>query len=261
MPEGHTVHRIAKRFQKEFLGSKIEVSSPQGRFTDAGVISGRELTKAEAWGKQLFLHFDELAIRVHLGIYGKWRFTSGDLPEVVGQVRARFVVPGMTADLRGPTACEVLDNEGIRLVQSRLGPDPLRPDRKGLEKERFISKFTSRKTSVGQQLMDQSVIAGIGNVYRAELLFRSSLNPHTPGTHLSSELAEQLWEDSLRLMPIGVRTGMMLTRDGYLKGRPKLADRYYVYKREGLPCRECGQEITLEIMAARKLYYCARCQK
>jgi endonuclease-8 len=261
MPEGHTVHRIAKRFQKEFLGSKLEISSPQGRFTDAGIISGRQLTKAEAWGKQLFLHFDDLAIRVHLGIYGKWRFTSGDTPEVVGQVRARFSVPGMTADLRGPTACEVMDMQAIKHVQSRLGPDPLRPDRKGLERERFISKLTSRKTPVGQQLMDQSVIAGIGNVYRAELLFRASLNPYKPGNALPRELAEQLWEDSIRLMPIGVRTGLMLTREGFLRGRPKLADRYYVYKREGLPCRECSQVISLELMATRKLYYCARCQK
>ncbi|MEL0290915.1 MAG: DNA-formamidopyrimidine glycosylase family protein [Aquiluna sp.] len=261
MPEGHTVHRIAKRFQKEFLGSALEISSPQGRFTDAELVSGRPLKKSEAWGKQLFLHFDDLAIRIHLGIYGKWRFTKGDTPEVVGQVRARFQVPGITADLRGPTACEVLDGQGVKGVQARLGPDPLRPDRKGHERQRFVEKLTSRKTAVGQQLMDQSVIAGIGNVYRAELLFRAGMNPHTPGTGVPREQAERIWEDSLQLMPIGVRTGLMLTREGYLKGRPKLADRYYVYKREGLPCRECGHEISLEIMATRKLYYCARCQK
>ena len=261
MPEGHTVHRIAKRFQKEFLGSKLAISSPQGRFADARLVSGRELTKADAWGKQLFLHFDDLAIRIHLGIYGKWRFTAGDTPEATGQVRARFELPGMTADLRGPTACEVIDKVGIKSILSRLGPDPLRPDRNGFERERFISKLASRKSAVGQQLMDQSVIAGIGNVYRAELLFRSAINPHTPGNLLPLELAEQIWQDSVTLMPIGVRTGLMLTREGHLRGRPKLADRYYVYKREGQPCRECGHEVTMELMATRKLYYCARCQK
>lgn len=261
MPEGHTVHRIAKRFQKEFLGKPVAISSPQGRFTDANLVSGTQLTRAEAWGKQLFLSFEDLTIRVHLGIYGKWRFTEGEVPEITGQVRARFMAPGMTADLRGPTACEVLDRAGVVSVQSRLGPDPLRPDRKGTEQERFVSKLLSRRTPVGQQLMDQSVVAGIGNVYRAELLFRANLNPHTPGNLLSRETASDIWEDSLRLMPIGVRTGLMLTREGYLSRRPKLADRYYVYKREGLPCRECGQEITLELMAARKLYFCGRCQK
>jgi len=261
MPEGHTVHRIAKRFQKEFLGSKLAISSPQGRFADARLVSGRELTKADAWGKQLFLHFDDLAIRIHLGIYGKWRFTAGDTPEATGQVRARFELPGMTADLRGPTACEVIDKAGIKSILSRLGPDPLRPDRNGFERERFISKLASRKTAVGQQLMDQSVIAGIGNVYRAELLFRSAINPHTPGNLLPAELADRIWQDSVTLMPIGVRTGLMLTREGHLRGRPKLADRYYVYKREGQPCRECGHEVTMELMATRKLYYCARCQK
>ena len=261
MPEGHTVHRIAKRFQKDFAGTSLEISSPQGRFTDAAILSGRTLTKSEAWGKHLFLHFDELAIRIHLGIYGKWRFTKGETPDVVGQIRARFQVPGLTADLRGPTACEVVDQQGVRGVQARLGPDPLRPDRRGSERERFVQKLTSRKTPVGQQLMDQAVIAGIGNVYRAELLFRSGINPYTPGNKIPEELAGRIWDDSLSLMPIGVRTGLMLTREGYLKGRPKLDDRYYVYKREGLPCRDCGHEITLELVATRKLYYCARCQK
>lgn len=261
MPEGHTVHRIAKRFQKDFAGTSLEISSPQGRFTDAAILSGRTLTKSEAWGKHLFLHFDELAIRIHLGIYGKWRFTKGETPDVVGQIRARFQVPGLTADLRGPTACEVVDQQGVMGVQARLGPDPLRPDRRGSERERFVQKLTSRKTPVGQQLMDQAVIAGIGNVYRAELLFRSGINPYTPGNKIPEELAGRIWNDSLSLMPIGVRTGLMLTREGYLKGRPKLADRYYVYKREGLPCRECGHEITLELMASRKLYFCSRCQQ
>jgi formamidopyrimidine-DNA glycosylase len=53
----------------------------------------------------------------------------------------------------------------------------------------------------------------------------------------------------------------MLTREGFLSGRPKLIDRYYVYKREGMPCRECGKEISIELMAGRKLYWCPSCQK
>jgi endonuclease-8 len=108
--------------------------------------------------------------------------------------------------------------------------------------------------------MDQSVISGIGNVYRAELLFRANLNPHTPGKAVPRELVEGIWQDAVALMPLGVKTGLMLTREGYLKAKTKKADRYYVYKREGLACRECGNLISIEIMATRKLYFCAACQ-
>ena len=263
MPEGHTVHRTAKRFQKDFRSGPIAISSPQGRFTDAVMVSGQRLKKAEAWGKQLYLHFDELAIRIHLGIYGKWRFENlnDDVPEPWGQVRARFVSDSQLADLRGPTACEVISQEDVKLNQAKLGPDPLRPDRDGSEGQRFIQKLTSSKRPVGQLLMDQGVLAGVGNVYRAELLFRNQLNPHQPGIQVGEEAAARIWQECRALMPIGVRTGLMLTREGFLSGRPKLIDRYYVYKREGMPCRECGTEISIELMAGRKLYWCPSCQK
>lgn len=262
MPEGHSVHRTAKQFQKLFLHQPTQISSPQGRFTDAGLISGQELRKSEAWGKQLVLHFETAAIRVHLGIYGKWSFKVYEQspPEPVGQVRARFLNQTHVVDLRGPTACEVVDFNQIPELFERLGPDPLRPDPRGKSRERFISKVKSRRVPVGQLLMDQSVLAGVGNVYRAELLFRANLSPFTPGNQVPEELVGAIWDDAVMLMPLGVRTGLMLTRDGYLKGRPKKDDRYNVYKREGLPCRVCGQSIAIDLMQARKLYWCPSCQ-
>ncbi|NBU22379.1 MAG: Fpg/Nei family DNA glycosylase [Actinobacteria bacterium] len=263
MPEGHTVHRTAGIFQKKFAGSTLRVSSPQGRFTDASLIDGSKLLSAHAWGKQLFLKFEPAILRIHLGIYGKWRIESheGELPEPKGQVRARFTSDKDFADLRGPTACELVDTEGYLGVVSKLGPDPLRPDPKGDEGERFVSRVLKSPTPIGQLLMNQSVLAGVGNVYRAELLFRAGINPHTPGKQLTREQVAGIWFDAVALMPLGVRTGLMLTRDGFLKGRPKLEDRYLVYKREGLPCRVCGSSVVIEIMATRKLYYCVKCQK
>lgn len=263
MPEGHTVHRIAKRFAKDFRGDAVAVSSPQGRFTDAALISGRELTKSEAWGKQLFLHFKELVLRVHLGIYGKWSFErfESEAPEPRGQVRARFVTNNLVADLRGPTACEVMDVSSAQASMSKLGPDPLRADPKGDEGRRFAERIVSSRRPIGQLLMDQSILAGVGNVYRAELLFRAGLSPFISGTQLTSEQVLGIWHDSRLLMPIGVRKGLMLTREGFLSGRPKLAERYYVYKRTGEPCRECGKSIAMELMASRKLYWCPSCQK
>lgn len=263
MPEGHTVHRTAGEFRKKFQGREVTVSSPQGRFTDAALIDGTKLLSAWAWGKQLFLEFEPATLRIHLGIYGKWRFESheGELPEPRGQVRARFSNADFLADLRGPTACELVDADRLEDVKSKLGPDPLRPDPNGDGLERFVAKVAKSSAPIGQLLMNQSVLAGVGNVYRAELLFRAGINPHRPGKNLTREQIAGLWLDAVALMPLGVKTGLMLTREGYLKGRPKKDVRYYVYKREGLPCRECGASVVIELMATRKLYYCAQCQK
>ena len=261
MPEGHTVHRTAKRLQKELGGSQLSISSPQGRFTDAVLIDGQELTKAEAWGKQMFLHFPAGVLRIHLGIYGKWTFQAFDPApaEPRGAVRLRLIGQGFVADLRGPTACELIDSQAVEQVLQRLGPDPLR-NNKG-DFEQFVANVLKSRRPIGQLLMDQSVLAGVGNVYRAEILFRNQQSPFTPGTQMQLETLRGIWDDCVQLMPIGVRTGLMLTREGYLKGRPKLANRYYVYKREGLPCRECGSNIAIDLMATRKLYWCPSCQK
>jgi endonuclease-8 len=261
MPEGHTVHRISNRFSKDFRGRRVKVVSPQGRFTGASIVTGKKLTDSQAFGKQLFLFFGQDIIRIHLGIYGKWSFqiVEDEIPQPKGQVRARFMVPELLADLRGPTACEVIGEEGYLQSLKKLGPDPIRNDVNGADK--FVEKILGSNRRIAELLMDQSVVAGIGNVYRAELLFRAKLSPLAPGKKVPRELLGSIWTDATKLMPIGVRTGLMLTREGFLKGKPNLAERYYVYKRSGEDCRECGGKISMQILAGRKLYWCRRCQK
>lgn len=264
MPEGHTVHRTANDFNKLFAGKAVAIDSPQGRFSsDAKKITGRTFLRASAVGKQLFLEFDnELFLRIHLGIYGKWQWHLVDqLPQVVGEVRARFFCGSSVAELRGPTVCEVIDYAEMKSVANRLGPDPLNPDRSGKESARFIAKVKSSKKTIGELLMDQSVIAGIGNVYRAELLFRAAIEPHTPGSKLTEEQLSALWDDSVKLLKVGVKTSFMITRDELFTKRPSKADRNWVYKREGQPCRICGNKISIELMVGRKLYWCGTCQR
>jgi endonuclease-8 len=244
----------------------VKIFSPQGRFeSEAKLVSGRTLIESTAVGKQLFLGFDnELTVRIHLGIYGKWNFYQvpvAKAPEVWGQVRARFGVKMASADLRGPTVCEVIDQEAVNSVLKRLGPDPLNPDVTGEEALRFVSKVKSSKVAIGAALMNQAVISGIGNVYRAELLFRARLNPKTPGEKISESALLAIWDDAVKLMRIGVKKGVMLTRDDYLSGTVLVKDRYFVYKREGLPCRVCNKKVVVEEFLARKLYWCPKCQR
>ncbi len=265
MPEGHTVHRTANDFNRLFAGKSVFVSSPQGRF-DAGakLLDGRELVKAKAIGKQLFLNFDnDLTLRIHLGIYGKWNIHGVgrlDAPDPVGQVRARFANDSVVSDLRGPTVCEVITRREVELVEQRLGPDPLNPDFKGFERERFVSRALASKSAIGLLLMNQDVIAGIGNVYRAEILFRAGIDPHKPGNQLTRQELEAIWLDSVELLKVGVKTGFMITRDELRTKHPGKSERNFIYKREGLACRVCGTNISIELMAGRKLYFCVGCQ-
>ena len=238
------------------------MDSPQGRFTaESKLINNRVLIEAKAIGKQLFLNFDnDLTCRVHLGIYGKWRFTANKDRELTGQVRARFFTDGFLADLRGPTICEVIDSKAVKLIEKRLGPDPTNPDPRKKQHARFVDRVKNSKSPIGLLLMNQDVVSGIGNVYRAELLFRAGISPHVLGNQLTEEQIRDLWIDSVKLMKVGVATGFMITRDGLAKKNPKKADRNYVYKREGEKCLRCCALVAIEIMSTRKLYWCPGCQ-
>jgi formamidopyrimidine-DNA glycosylase len=193
---------------------------------------------------------------------------EGDLewpPPVVGQVRLRLMTEVTCADLRGPTACVVETPEQVQAVMARLGPDPLVGD-PAQNEERFVRAVRRKNVAIGQLLMDQSVVSGIGNVYRAEMLFRARLNPHTPGKAIPEEIVRDLWRDWVQLLRIGVETGQMMTMDGlegdaWRRAMASRDDRHWVYRRAGLPCRVCGTEILIEDMQARKLYWCPWCQR
>jgi endonuclease-8 len=309
VPEGHSVHRLARQFNDVFGGAALAALSPQGKFTaGAARIDGQVLERAEAHGKQLFLFFShDLVLRVHLGLYGAWDFggdrtftgassigaprrigeqevagdDSGEYagpPEPKGAVRARLVSAHGWADLRGPTACEVLTLAEAAAVRSKLGPDPL-ANLPG-DREEFVRRIVKSATSIALQLMKQDVLAGVGNVYRAEALFRLSLDPQLPGKSLRPGDAAALWDDIAMTMADGVRDGRIITTE--LADRPSgrgvdvggtpawrldgvnkenivnkdvpVEDAHYVYKRNGLPCRRCGTVVAMSELGGRKLY-------
>lgn len=267
MPEGHVVHRQARRLARDFRGQALEVTSPQGRFADgAALLDGSTFRKADAIGKHLLVDFDdERTLHVHLGLYGKWAFGKGPAPEPVGQVRLRLVGPEAYADLRGPTACEVLTPEQVGALAERIGPDPIRKD---ADPERAWSRVSRSRAPIGGLLMDQSVFAGVGNIYRAEALYRAGIDPYRPGRDVSREEFHVMWDDLVELMRDGVRKGRIDTvREEHsprAMGRPRRRDRHggevYVYRREGRPCLVCEDEIAWSDMAGRNLYWCPTCQ-
>ena len=367
MPEGHSIHRIARQFRANFVGHRVTASSPQGRFAaGAEQLDGRTMVASSAVGKQLFLEFEgDRFLRVHLGLYGAWDFageitadatlasaggrmgqtnqrgtfldgvaseldsaevvasvTRGgtapapdalpedipshgrdaasqrpgtgfvgplgsigaprrtrlrmaeseratDLtdfpPDPIGAVRVRLLTETAVADLRGPTACEVLDSHQVQTVLDKLGPDPLVDPGREAE-NRFVKKAGSRSTPIGLLLMDQSIISGIGNVYRAELLFRARLDPYTPGKEVPERQLRALWRDWARLLTIGVETGQMMTKDGlseeeYLAAMASREDRHYVYKQHGKKAPRGRGQVVIEDMGGRNLYWAPGWQK
>lgn len=263
MPEGHTLHRLARLHHQRYAGAPVLVTSPQGRFDDgADAVNGRLMRRATAWGKHLFHEYEGgLIVHVHLGLYGT--FTEQALPMAapVGQVRMRMQGAEYGTDLRGPTACELINRHEVDDIVARLGPDPLR---RASDPSRAWQRISKSRRPIGALLMDQSVIAGVGNVYRNELLYRHLIDPHRPGTQVGEDEFDAAWTDLVALMKRGVSTGKIITvrrqddkgAPSYRPGRP----RTYVYRRAGEPCRVCGTPVLTEVMEGRNLFWCPTCQ-
>jgi endonuclease-8 len=245
------------------------VSSPQGRFADSAArLDGGVLLDADAWGKQLFARFDaDRFIHVHLGLYGKFDVYD-DAPEVpapVGQVRLRLQSETAYADLRGAATCALVTSAERDAVIARSGPDPLR---EGADPDVAWARIRRSSSPIGVLLMDQTVLAGVGNVYRAEVLFRHRIHPLRPGRSLRSGQWLAMWEDLRGLMADGVQTGRIDTvRPEHLPeamGRPPRVDDHggevYVYRRTGQPCHVCGRAVRTEVLSARNIFWCSRCQ-
>lgn len=262
VPEGHTIHRLARRHARLLVGQRVAADSPQGRFEGgASLIDGRVLADTDAWGKHLFHRYDDLWLHVHLGLYGKFRDGLRPAPEARGALRLRILTPDHWLELRGPTACEVLTDDERQTIFDRLGPDPLR---KRPDVEAFVARVLRSRAPMATLLMDQSVVAGVGNVYRAEVLSRQRLDPFRPGRDHTMAEVHAVWDDLAVLLRAGVRAGRIVTTvpDDRERpfGRPRRVDSHYVYGRAGLPCRTCGTPVLDTLIAARRLFWCPICQ-
>lgn len=264
MPEGHTIHKIANDHSKLLAGETLAVSSPQGPFAaDAERVDGAVLEKIFPYGKHLFYEWSTGDVgHVHLGLFGKYTvYETEDPPEPKGAVRMRLTAPNATIDLNGPTICTIDEPESREKILARLGPDPIhrnsRPDA-------MFAKIERSKRSIGELLMDQSVVAGIGNVYRAEILFTLGLHPLQPGKDLDRTELEAIWATAQRMLRAGVKAGRIVTvaRDesGVPRGkRIPRSEATYAYKRDH--CLRCGTEISMADMANRTVYWCPTCQQ
>lgn len=299
MPEGNEIHRWAERHTAAFAGRPVRVDGPQGRFTDADVLDGRKLERVMAVGKHLGYDFGkDRILHVHLGLQGDFSEGSGPLPEVKGALRLRMWnaaavkralsktatpgVPGVSkrhrwysdddgtdnidpdkvawVELRGPMDCSVYSQEKWDGLLKRLGPDPLNGD----GPERMVAKVAKSRKPIGELLMDQTVAAGVGNIFRAELLYRARLSPFRVGKDVEEKTLRSIWKEAGVLMKAGMVDRRIVTTkpaDRPHKTGPALKEEaHYVYRRNGRPCFVCGTDVLKKEMAGRNLFWCPVCQ-
>lgn len=260
VPEGHTIHRLAKDQNTDLRRGPVRADAGQSRFAaGARRLDGQTLRRAEAWGKHLFHTYDGGdVLHVHLGLIGHFARRDADVAPS-DTVRLRLAVDDVAWDLTGPMRCELVDPDRKAEVTASLGPDPLRRD---AHPERFWETLRRRDRAIGILLMDQAVIAGVGNVYRSEILNIVGIDPRRPGRSIERDEFEAIWAETVRQLRLGVRRNRIITMDPTEIGKPlstlERGEGRYVYKQSH--CGRCGTELDIYELAGRTTWSCSRCQ-
>eukprot|EP01023_Acetabularia_acetabulum_P068810 TRINITY_DN9824_c0_g1_i3.p1 TRINITY_DN9824_c0_g1~~TRINITY_DN9824_c0_g1_i3.p1 ORF type:complete len:606 (-),score=115.20 TRINITY_DN9824_c0_g1_i3:652-2469(-) len=258
MVEGHQCHRLAFAHRKILVGNSFQASSPNNRFTEgAAAIDGFCLDKIEVHGKNLFYFFGDTVVHIHFGMSGSFN-TVKLQHEPEARDTTRLVLRNEDIDIVALLSAMTVQYGSIHDLYDKkikqLGPDPLRED---ADPQRFWDKIKKSKKPIGQLLMDQNCIAGLGNIYRAEVLFKTGIHPEQPGTTVTQQMYHKLWKESVWCLQRGFKVGSILTVDPHEKlGKPWT--RRYIYNQK--KCGRCGSDISRWDMATRKVYACLTCQ-
>jgi endonuclease-8 len=198
-------------------------------------------------------------LHVHLGLFGKFRTHGNPPPDPRGAVRVRFEGKKKTVDLNGPNQCELITKNVYQEIINRIGPDPLRDD---ADPSRAWERIHKSRTPIGLLLMDQSIIAGIGNIYRTEILHLLKIHPRTPGGEISLKQFNKIWKLAVKLLKLGVEHNRIITIDlKTLKTSIEKTRRGKLFRVFKKPhCPDCGGEIEGFTLSSRKVFACPVCQ-
>ncbi|WP_435770207.1 Fpg/Nei family DNA glycosylase [Nocardioides sp. SYSU DS0651] len=252
MPEGHTIHRLARDLA-ELRGTALRVSSPQGRFAlQAATVDGAVLDRTDAYGKHLLLMTDGAGtIHVHLGMRGIFLRYDDPAARPRKQVRLRLATDVVAWDLIAPSTCELLDDDGVRRVVAGLGPDPLRAD---ADVAAALAALSADRRPIGAALLDQGVLAGVGNVFRNEALHAVGIHPARSSRSLSPVELDTLWDMLVAMMSRAVEDGRIVTVDVPDRLAVPEAGARRVYQQQR--CRDCGAAVVVGTVGGRTSYHC-----
>lgn len=257
MVEGPTARAYVIKINQEFSGEIVKNVLVKSKRIYMPLIEflGKNFSKADSIGKNILLFFNDAAIRIHLMLFGSIciQETDEELKKPEKQVRA--IIEGLRKKIiiyNAPVIEVDRKDEILKKLKSELGPDPLSDEWDEGRAIENIMKFWNEK--IGVVLLNQSVIAGIGNILRNEILFRARINPEKTVKSLNEEevmrivkICKELSEEFLKLKMEGKKMGPIL----------------YVYNKYGKACKNCGNEIKfyLQEPIKRKTFVCYRCQK
>lgn len=272
MPEGDTIFRTARTLHRALAGKRLErfecAFAPLSVAAENAQLVGRELLEVTARGKHVLMRFSgELCLRTHMRMSGSWHIyrvgerwqRPRDEMRIVLQA-GEFVAVAFVVH-----EAELLTQRELAEVLNRLGPDVLGADFDPVQAaERVLAAGARPMCDV---LLDQRVLAGIGNVYKSELLFLTRVHPLRPASSVDAATAKAMTERAAQLLRANVgpaAQGGIVTYAGLRRttGRANPGERLWVYERAGKPCRECGTLIEMKRMGehARSTYYCPQCQ-
>lgn len=265
MPEGDSIYKVAEVLRPRLVGRELKEARTRGGRLVPG-LSGVRVEGVETHGKHLVVRPESGPhLRVHLGMYGKWRRYEPGVPWRRSRASASLILEteedvfacfkGHVQVLRGG-----LPGRAPALVV--LGPDLLAEE---VDYERIMTRASALpERPIGEVLMDQRVAAGIGNVYKSEVLFLRGLPPQRPVKAISAEELRETYELAAELMRQNLGRGWRVTRGRRAGERPHRPgeSRYHVYRRAGRPCFRCRTPIRMARQGtqARSSYWCPSCQ-
>ena len=269
MVEGHSVHRICHALRRTCAGKRFVATSPNGRFADgARAIDRREFKKVEAIGKNLFAFFDgdggrDSVVHVHFGMSGRWAIhDTAAAGTVVPEVKptTRLVLSSPEDDLvlhLSAMTVALGDADFYAAKRVELGEDALRED---ADPEVLWANVRKSRKTIGLLLMDQACFAGVGNIYRAEILNVARVHPDVKGADLTRAQFDVVWAATVTLLKKGFEGGSIITTDPVEIARlgldPEL--RRYIYNRS--QCGRCTGKVESWQVAGRTCYACPACQ-
>lgn len=257
MVEGDGCHRVAAQHRKSLVGRKMMAQSPNQRFkagAQAIIKAGGVLLKIEVHGKNMFYFFGtkgrepSVVVRVHFGMAGAFAVYKGEEPDTTANTRLRLETvdsgPKLVAHLSAMTVQHGVPSKLYASLAARLGSDPLRED---ADPEGIVARCSVAKKPIGGVLMDQSMFAGVGNIYRTETLYEAGIHPNQPANTLTRKELLKLWSVIVKQMQAGFRTGSIWGKKSgaFCYNRTKSA---------------CGGKVKSWTMGGRTVYACLKRQ-
>jgi endonuclease-8 len=269
VPEGDTIYRAARTLNRAMAGQAVERFITVFPALMAVQFEGRTIEGARSAGKHLLMEFSGgLVLRTHMRMNGSWHLYHRGERWKRPRADMRIVITTAALEAVGfsiPVA-EIIPAREVPVhgVLKTLGPDLLAEE---FDEDEAVRRMRAAgDTAVADVLLDQRVLAGIGNVYKSEVLFACRVNPFAPASDLDDDTLRQLAATARRLLVANTSETLpaMTTYGGFRRttGRDDPAARLWVYGRSGKPCRRCGTAIRMRRQGphARSTYWCERCQ-